>query len=178
MTKPGQFDVLAADPSSRARRGRLHTAHGTIETPVFMPVGTRGAVKAISPLELKELGGEGNNGVTIAQTMALALRDIVQAAVANGGGLLPPDLSKSLSSSLTSFDQVSRQLLGTVAGTGRQAVGAAAGAASKLAEGAKGIAGKAGEAVSGEKVLPAEPGKALKGITDGMKGLMPGGQGK
>ena len=140
--------------------------------------GAPSAVINLPTLELKELGGEGNNGVTIAQTMALALRDIVQAAVANGGGLLPPDLSKSLSSSLTSFDQVSRQLLGTVAGTGRQAVGAAAGAASKLAEGAKGIAGKAGEAVSGEKVLPAEPGKALKGIADGMKGLIPGGQGK
>jgi uncharacterized protein involved in outer membrane biogenesis len=116
--------------------------------------GAPSALINLPTLELKELGGEGKNGVTIAQTMALALRDIVQAAVANGGGLLPADLSKSLSSSITSFDQVSRQLLGTFADTKQQAIGAAAGAARKLAEGAKAISGKAGEAVSSEKGHP------------------------
>lgn len=51
--KPGEFDVLARDPNSAARRGRLWTAHGPVETPVFMPVGTQGTVKAMSPAELE-----------------------------------------------------------------------------------------------------------------------------
>src|SRR4051812_7951287 len=49
------FQLLATDASSKARRGRLTTAHGVIETPVFMPVGTQGSVKAVSPRELREL---------------------------------------------------------------------------------------------------------------------------
>ena len=43
------FELLQSDPASGARRGRLVTAHGTIETPIFMPVGTQGTVKAIAP---------------------------------------------------------------------------------------------------------------------------------
>ncbi len=49
------FELLAAAPKSRARRGRLTTAHGLVETPAFMPVGTQGTVKAVSPRELREL---------------------------------------------------------------------------------------------------------------------------
>ncbi len=49
------FELLANDPASKARRGRLTTAHGVIETPAFMPVGTQGSVKAVSPRELREL---------------------------------------------------------------------------------------------------------------------------
>ena len=49
------FDLLATDDSSKARRGRLTTAHGVIETPAFMPVGTQGSVKAVSPRELRDL---------------------------------------------------------------------------------------------------------------------------
>lgn len=49
------FQLLQTDPSSLARRGRLTTNHGVIETPIFMPVGTQGTVKAVSPDELKEL---------------------------------------------------------------------------------------------------------------------------
>src|SRR3954454_24578950 len=49
------FELLSTDPGTKARRGRLTTAHGTIETPIFMPVGTQGTVKAISPAELKTL---------------------------------------------------------------------------------------------------------------------------
>jgi queuine tRNA-ribosyltransferase len=49
------FALLAADPRSKARRGRLRTAHGLIETPAFMPVGTQGSVKAASPRELRAL---------------------------------------------------------------------------------------------------------------------------
>jgi queuine tRNA-ribosyltransferase len=49
------FELLSTDQSSKARRGRLATAHGVIETPAFMPVGTQGSVKAVSPGELHEL---------------------------------------------------------------------------------------------------------------------------
>ncbi len=49
------FQVLAQDPTSQARRGRLVTAHGVVETPIFMPVGTRGSVKAVSSAELRTL---------------------------------------------------------------------------------------------------------------------------
>ena len=49
------FELLHQDPASGARLGRLTTAHGIVNTPVFMPVGTRGTVKAMSPRELEEL---------------------------------------------------------------------------------------------------------------------------
>src|SRR4051794_33473966 len=49
------FQLLKTDEESKARRGRLTTAHGVIETPAFMPVGTQGSVKAVSPRELREL---------------------------------------------------------------------------------------------------------------------------
>jgi queuine tRNA-ribosyltransferase len=50
------FTVESAPPGSRARAGRLRTDHGEIETPVFMPVGTAGAVKALSPRAVKDTG--------------------------------------------------------------------------------------------------------------------------
>jgi queuine tRNA-ribosyltransferase len=49
------FELTATDKNTRARRGRLKTAHGVIETPAFMPVGTQGSVKAMSPRELREV---------------------------------------------------------------------------------------------------------------------------
>ena len=55
---PGVFELLATDPASKARRGRLTTAHGVIETPIFMPVGTQGSVKAVSPRELREMNAQ------------------------------------------------------------------------------------------------------------------------
>ncbi|NNJ70808.1 MAG: tRNA guanosine(34) transglycosylase Tgt [Kiritimatiellales bacterium] len=55
---PGTFELLDHDPSCAARRGRLQTAHGTVETPVFMPVGTQATVKSMSPHEMEELGCE------------------------------------------------------------------------------------------------------------------------
>jgi queuine tRNA-ribosyltransferase len=54
-TFPAMFELLAQDPQSKARRGRLTTAHGVVETPAFMPVGTQGTVKAVTPHELREL---------------------------------------------------------------------------------------------------------------------------
>ena len=52
------FELLTTDPASKARRGRLTTAHGVIETPIFMPVGTQGSVKAVSPRELREMNAQ------------------------------------------------------------------------------------------------------------------------
>ena len=49
-----EFHVLCQDPSSSARRGRLTTGHGTIETPIFMPVGTVGSVKGVYHKDLRE----------------------------------------------------------------------------------------------------------------------------
>src|SRR2546428_10616119 len=49
------FELLASDRHSKARQGRLPTAHGVIDTPAFMPVGTQGSVKGVSPRELREL---------------------------------------------------------------------------------------------------------------------------
>ncbi len=52
------FKLLHKDKSTKARLGVLTTAHGPINTPIFMPVGTQGTVKAISTQELKEVGAE------------------------------------------------------------------------------------------------------------------------
>jgi queuine tRNA-ribosyltransferase len=52
------FELLISDTESKARRGRLTTSHGVIETPAFMPVGTQGSVKAVSPRELHELNAQ------------------------------------------------------------------------------------------------------------------------
>ncbi|HWQ69457.1 MAG TPA: tRNA guanosine(34) transglycosylase Tgt [Patescibacteria group bacterium] len=50
------FELLKIDAATGARRGRLKTPHGTVETPVFMPCGTGGAVKALTPHELEVEG--------------------------------------------------------------------------------------------------------------------------
>jgi queuine tRNA-ribosyltransferase len=50
------FTVIKKDPATNARLGRLVTAHGVVETPAFMPVGTQGTVKAMLPRDLQELG--------------------------------------------------------------------------------------------------------------------------
>ncbi len=63
-----RFDLLASD--GRARRGRLHLRRGTVETPVFMPVGTYGTVKAMTPEELTGLGAE----IVLGNTFHLMLR--------------------------------------------------------------------------------------------------------
>jgi len=52
------FDIEARDPHSRARAGRIITAHGVIETPVFMPVGTRGSIKSLTPDEVRNHGAQ------------------------------------------------------------------------------------------------------------------------
>lgn len=54
MEKCSSFSLLKTDPSSKARAGSFVTAHGTLNTPIFMPVGTQATVKALSPNELEE----------------------------------------------------------------------------------------------------------------------------
>ena len=53
-----KFELLKESKDSKARLGKLHTPHGIIETPIFMPVGTRATVKAMTPEEVKDLGFE------------------------------------------------------------------------------------------------------------------------
>jgi queuine tRNA-ribosyltransferase len=52
------FELLTTDRHSKARRGRLTTAHRVVDTPAFMPVGTQGSVKGVSPRELRELSAQ------------------------------------------------------------------------------------------------------------------------
>jgi queuine tRNA-ribosyltransferase len=76
------FELTATDKNTRARRGRLKTAHGTIETPAFMPVGTQGSVKAVSPLELRELKAQ----IILGNTYHLFVRPGVE-VIRHFGGL-------------------------------------------------------------------------------------------
>jgi queuine tRNA-ribosyltransferase len=76
------YELIKTDTRTKARRGRVTTPHSVIETPVFMPVGTAGTVKAMRPEEVKELGAE----IILSNTYHLYLRpghEVVRAA----GGL-------------------------------------------------------------------------------------------
>lgn len=73
------FDLLSTDGA--ARRGRLSTAHGVIETPVFMPVGTYGAVKGVAPHELKDLKAQ----IILGNTFHLWLRPGMEVVRGFGG---------------------------------------------------------------------------------------------
>jgi queuine tRNA-ribosyltransferase len=55
---PIRFEIQASDPHSGARAGVIHTPRGPVETPVFMPVGTRGTVKSLTPGDLREHGAQ------------------------------------------------------------------------------------------------------------------------
>jgi queuine tRNA-ribosyltransferase len=77
---PLRFELLAEDGA--ARRGRLHTAHGTVETPAFMPVGTAATVKAMTPAMLRASGTE----IVLANTYHLMLRPGAE-RIARLGGL-------------------------------------------------------------------------------------------
>jgi len=73
------FDLLQTD--GLARRGRLTTAHGTVETPAFMPVGTAGTVKAMMPQSVAETGAE----IVLGNTFHLMLRPGAERVAALGG---------------------------------------------------------------------------------------------
>ncbi len=75
-----EFELLATDGA--ARRGRLHLARGVVETPAFMPVGTYGTVKAMTPEELRAQGTQ----ILLANTFHLMLRPGVE-VIADHGGL-------------------------------------------------------------------------------------------
>ena len=82
MEKAITFEITHVCKQTGARTGLLHTPHGTVETPMFMPVGTAATVKFVSPEELYEMGA----GVVLANTYHCWLRpgeDVVAAA----GGL-------------------------------------------------------------------------------------------
>src|SRR5262250_3313011 len=74
-----RFELIAT--SGEARQGKLELAHGSVETPVFMPVGTYGTVKAMAPNELRELGAE----IVLGNTFHLWLRPGTEVIAAHGG---------------------------------------------------------------------------------------------
>jgi queuine tRNA-ribosyltransferase len=76
-----RFELLAGASDSGLRRGRLHTAHGTVETPAFMPVGTLGTVKALTPRDVAASGAR----VVLANTYHLLLRPGVETVERLGG---------------------------------------------------------------------------------------------
>ena len=79
---PKTFELLTQDRQSKARHSRLTTAHGAIETPTFMPVGTQGSVKAVSPRELREL----NAPIVLGNTYHLFVRPGIE-VIKHFGGL-------------------------------------------------------------------------------------------
>ena len=64
------FQLLKTDTATAARRGRLRTRHGLVETPIFMPVGTQGTVKSLTPVHLREIGAQ----IILGNTYHLNLR--------------------------------------------------------------------------------------------------------
>ncbi|MDW8260180.1 MAG: tRNA guanosine(34) transglycosylase Tgt [Gammaproteobacteria bacterium] len=74
-----RFDVLAQDGAARC--ARLHLPHGTVETPAFMPVGTYGTVKALTPEDLESLGAD----IVLANTFHLLLRPGLDVVARHGG---------------------------------------------------------------------------------------------
>src|SRR2546428_6953941 len=76
------FQLVKTDLASKARLGRLTTSRGSVDTPMFMPVGTQGSVKALDPRELREMGTQ----IILGNTYHLYIRpgiDIIRQA----GGL-------------------------------------------------------------------------------------------
>jgi queuine tRNA-ribosyltransferase len=76
---PLQFDISATDGA--ARRGRVTLNHGTVETPAFMPVGTYGSVKAMTPRDIRDIGAE----IILGNTFHLFLRPGLEVVEQFGG---------------------------------------------------------------------------------------------
>src|SRR5947209_10546607 len=76
------FDLLTTDSSSKARLGRINTTRGTIDTPVFMPVGTQASVKALDSRELREMGTQ----IILGNTYHLNIRPGME-IIGEAGGL-------------------------------------------------------------------------------------------
>jgi queuine tRNA-ribosyltransferase len=77
-----RFELLHVDRDTGARAGRLHTPHGIVHTPVFMPVGTHGTVRGLTPEEVESTGAE----IILANTFHLSLRP-GEALIRRAGGL-------------------------------------------------------------------------------------------
>ncbi len=77
-----RYDVIAEDPTTHARAGVLHTPHGDIETPIFMPVGTKATVKGIPWETVRDLGAQ----IVLSNTYHLAMRPGAD-LIAEAGGL-------------------------------------------------------------------------------------------
>src|SRR4029077_5949033 len=77
-----RFEILTQSPETKARTGRLHTAHGPIDTPVFAPVGTQGAVKTLLSQDLEKLDTQ----LILGNTYHLYLRPGVD-VIEKAGGL-------------------------------------------------------------------------------------------
>jgi len=82
LGKDFSFEITARDDTSMARTGRMVTAHGEVLTPAFLPVGTRGTVKAMAPWELEQIGYD----MLLANTYHLYLRPGSR-LIAEAGGL-------------------------------------------------------------------------------------------
>jgi queuine tRNA-ribosyltransferase len=78
---PFAFRVTARDGATRARAGVLQTPHGPVQTPLFMPVGTRGTVKGLAPRDLNEAGAQ----IVLANAYHLSLRPGAEQLAAFGG---------------------------------------------------------------------------------------------
>ena len=75
------FELLKTDTTTKARLGRLTTAHGVVDTPVYMPVGTQASVKALDPRELNEMGTQ----IILGNTYHLNIRPGLEVMRAAGG---------------------------------------------------------------------------------------------
>ncbi len=82
MNSAGDFRLVKTSPDSRARAGELVTGHGTVPTPVFMPVATQGTVKTLTPEEVKDIGFK----MVLSNTYHLYLRPGIS-TVEQAGGL-------------------------------------------------------------------------------------------
>ena len=81
MTKPIHFNILARDPDSQARLGQLDLPRGSVQTPIFMPVGTYGTVKAMTPRDLEEAQAQ----IVLGNTFHLWLRPGMDVIKKHGG---------------------------------------------------------------------------------------------
>ena len=82
MSSPVTFELLKTCKQSGARLGVVHTPHGDIPTPIYMPVGTQATVKAMTPRELEEIGAK----IILSNTYHLHLRP-GEGIVQEAGGL-------------------------------------------------------------------------------------------
>ena len=76
-----EFELLQTDPASHARRGRMRLNHGVVETPIFMPVGTYGTVKGVTPASLEAMGAQ----IILGNTFHLWMRPGLDVMAGFGG---------------------------------------------------------------------------------------------